>query len=180
MAKLVSKTYSEAIYEVALDEGRLEDIQNEFTFVVDQFNAYPEFFEIIKTPKISTEEKKKVLLETFSNQISQTLLNFLMIIMDKKRGADLLDIKVDFDERVDAYNNIVKATVESVVPLTDEQLKQLKEKLIKLTGKNVEIKPLINPDLIGGLVVRVGDKLIDGSVKFKLEGMLESLTQIII
>lgn len=180
MAKLVSRTYSEALFDVAHEEDRLKDIQSEFTWVMNQCIEYPEFFEIIKTPKISIDEKKMILQETFKDHISPSLLNFLMIIIDKKRGADLLEIKSDFDERVDDYHNIVKATVESVVPLTEEQLIKLKERLTHLTGKSVEIQSVINPTILGGLVVRVGDKLIDGSVKFKLEGMLESLTQIII
>jgi len=180
MAELVSKTYSEAIFEVALEEGRLNELQKEFDFVVASFTAYPEFYEIIKTPKISITEKKTVIQETFGGSISQTLLNFLKIVIDKKRGADILDIKRAFDARVDEQNGVVKATVESVIPLTDDQLDALSLSLKRLTGKEVQLSTLINPELLGGLVIKVGDRIIDGSVKFKLEGMLESLTQIII
>lgn len=180
MAELVSKTYSEAIFEIALEEGRLTDIQNEFNFVINAFKEYPDFFEIIKTPKISAKEKKMILHETFESHVSQTLLNFLKIIIDKKRGTDILDIKNAFDVRIDTHNNVVKATVESVIPLSEEQLESLKGTLAKMTGKNVFIETRLNPELIGGLVVKMGDHIIDGSVKFKLEGMLEGLTQIII
>lgn len=180
MAKLVSTTYSEAIFEVALELGCLDDIQKEFGFLTRTLVEYPEYFEIIKSPKINISEKKQVIQETFENQISQTLLNFLKIIIDKKRGSDILDIKRDFDRRVNLHNNVVKATVESVVPLSEVQLKTLQDKLNNMTGKNVEIETLINPVLLGGVLVKMGDQIIDGSVKFKLEGMLEGLTQIII
>jgi len=180
MAELVSKTYSKAIFDIAVEEGRLADIQREFDFVVKSFEEYPDFFEIIKTPKISAKEKKMILHETFENHVSQTLLNFLKIIIDKKRGTDILEIKRDFDVRIDIQNNIVKATVESVIPLSQEQLESLKGTLAKMTGKNIFLETRLNPELIGGLVVKMGDKIIDGSVKFKLEGMLEGLTQIII
>ncbi len=180
MAELVSKTYSEAIFDIALEEGRLSDIQKEFDFVVNAFKDHPDFYEIIKTPKISSKEKKIILHETFENHVSQTLLNFLKIIIDKKRGTDILDIKRDFDVRIDTHNNVVKATVESVIPLSEDQLESLKATLTKMTGKSIFIETRLNPELIGGLVVKMGDQIIDGSVKFKLEGMLEGLTQIII
>ncbi|MCD4711969.1 MAG: ATP synthase F1 subunit delta [Clostridiales bacterium] len=108
------------------------------------------------------------------------MLNFLKIVLDKKRGSELLNIKHDFDRRVDEHNNILKASVESVIPLTDEQLGALSQNLEKITGKNVVLVSSLNPTLVGGLVVKMGDQIIDGSVKFKLESMLEGLTQIII
>lgn len=180
MAKLVSATYSEAIFDVAHEMGCLDDIQREFDFFTKTLEEYPEYFEIIKSPKINIAEKKQVIQETFDNQISQTLLNFLKIIIDKKRGSDILEIKKDFDRRVDLHRNVVKATVESVVPLSEEQLITLQEKLNGMTGKKVEIVTLVKPELLGGVLVKMGDQIIDGSVKFKLEGMLEGLTQIII
>ena len=180
MAKLVSTTYSEAIFDVALEMGCLDDIQREFGFFTKTLVEYPEYFEIIKSPKINISEKKQVIQETFDNQISQTLLNFLKIIIDKKRGSDILEIKKDFDRRVDLHHNVVKATVESVVPLSEEQLNALQAKLNGMTGKKVEIVTLVKPELLGGVLVKMGDQIIDGSVKFKLEGMLEGLTQIII
>ncbi len=180
MAELVSKTYSEAIFNIALEEGRLSDIQNEFEFVASILNEYPDFYEILKTPKINATEKKAVLQDAFGDKISQTLLNFLKIIIDKKRGTEILEIKADFDDRIDRQMGIAKATVESVVALSDEQLNILTSNLNRITGKEIRISTKINPELLGGMVVKVGDKVIDGSVKFKLEGMLEGLTQIII
>lgn len=180
MAELVSKTYSEAIFDVAIEEGRLDDIQREFELIAKTLIEYPAFYEIICTPKIGNSEKKTVILETFENHVSQTLLNFLKIIIDKKRGTDILDIIKDFDRRVDDHKNIVKAKVESVIPLTEEQLETLKGNLNKLTGKEVILSNQINPELLGGISIQMGDRVIDGSVKFKLEGMLEGLTQIII
>lgn len=180
MAELVSKTYSEAIFDVAVEEGRLDLVQSEFDFVESILKEYPDFYEILKTPKINIEEKKAVLQDTFGDQVSQTLLNFLKIIMDKKRGSDLLSIKWDFDRRVDEYKGVVKVAVESVVPLSEDQINTLVGNLKKMTGKEIVLTTHINPELLGGMVVRLGDKVIDGSVKFKLEGMLEGLTQIII
>ena len=121
-----------------------------------------------------------VIDETFKDHISQTLLNFLKIIIDKNRGADILDIKKDFDLRVDVHNGVITATVESVIPLTEEQLESLANNLYQRTGKKVKITTALNSKLLGGIVVKMGDQIIDGSVRFKLDGMLTGLTQIII
>lgn len=180
MAKLVDITYSQAIFEFALESDRLDQIQKEFDLFAQALEECPEYFEIIKTPVINLEEKKEIITETFKDSISEDLLSFLKIVLDKNRGSDFLDIKHDFDRRVDEYKNILKASVESVIPLTDEQLGALSQNLEKITGKQIVLISSINPTLVGGLVVKMGDQIIDGSVKFKLEGMLEGLTQIII
>ncbi|MBE0449883.1 MAG: ATP synthase F1 subunit delta [Clostridia bacterium] len=180
MAKLVDITYSQAIFEYALESNRLEQFQKEFDFFAQALIDYPDYFEIIKTPTINFEEKKTIITEAFKDSISEEMLNFLKIVLDKKRGSELLNIKRDFDRRVDEHNNILKASVESVIPLTDEQLGALSQNLEKMTGKNIVLVSSINPALVGGLVVKMGDQIIDGSVKFKLESMLEGLTQIII
>ncbi len=180
MAELVSKTYSEALFEVAKEESAIDRFKDEFDFIAASFIEYPELFEIFKTPKINFDEKKKIIHEIFAERVSVSLLNFINIILDKKRGADILEIKAAFDERVNDYKGIAKVTVETVLPLTESELSVLMEKLTIKTGRKVEINQLVNKDLIGGMIIKWGDQVIDGSVKYKLEGMLEGLTQIIV
>lgn len=180
MAELVSKTYSEALFEVAKEDNKVDELQAEFEFVVSSFKEYPEFYEIFKTPKINFEEKKRIIHEIFADKVSESLLNFIYVILDKKRGSDILEIKSAFDQRVDDYKGIAKVTVETVLPLTESQLSAITEKLAVKTGKQVVIETVINKSLVAGMVIKMGDHVIDGSVKYKLEGMLEGLTQIIV
>lgn len=180
MAELVSRTYSQAMFDVAFEDNRLNEVKQEFDFVAGVLKDYPDYFSILKSPKVSLDEKKAIIVETFQSQISEPLLNFLKIIVDKKRVSEILEIKESFDQRIVEHDNVAYATVESVVPLDDAQLESIKLKLKQITGKNVEIDTHINKELLGGVVVKIGDRIIDGSVRYKLEGMLESLTQIII
>jgi len=180
MAELVSKVYSEALFNFAKEENSVERVQNEFQFVMSCFETYPDFYEIFRTPRISVEQKKSVIDQVFENQISINMIHFLKILMDKRRGNAIIEIKRAFDKRVDDYHDIAKIVVESVVPLSKEQVEKLTKKIAIETGKNIEVQTQINKDLIGGVVIRMEDQVIDGSVKYKLEGMLEGLTQIII
>lgn len=180
MAELVSRTYSEALFEVALEMNAVKEVQSEFAFLIGVFQENPDFFELIKTPKISMVDKKELLIETFGTSFSEHFINFLKIIIDKHREVELPWIKKAFDERVDAHFNVLKATVESVVPLSDLQINLLSKNLSQISSKEVSLENVVNKDLIGGIVVTIGDRVIDGSIKYKLETMLESLTQIII
>ncbi|MBN2794357.1 MAG: F0F1 ATP synthase subunit delta [Clostridia bacterium] len=180
MAKLVSKTYSSALFELALEEHMIDTILAEYAFVKQSINENPEFFEIIVSPRIPLEEKKTILDKTFGNQISEVLLNFFKLLIDKKRSQVMMEVYDDFKALVDDHKGNIVATVESVIELDAAEIKNLEEKLNTLTGKNVSVNNVINPDIMGGLVVKVGDKIIDGSVKRKLENMKHELAQIII
>ncbi len=180
MAELVSKTYSEALFEAAQELNQLDQICEEFDFVAACIEEYPDFYEILKTPQINLNDKKAVFKETFADKISETLLNFFYVLFDKKRVGSVLEIKSAFDKKVDTFRDILKVTVESVYPLSEEDLSRLTEKIKNKTGKKVIVSTLVSPAILGGLIIRFDDRVIDGSVKYKLEGMLEELTQIIV
>lgn len=180
MAELVNKTYSEALFDVALEQDTLKDIQREFAFLISVFEENPLYFELIKSPKVSMTEKKAILSDAFQKDFSEYFMNFLKIVVDKRREGELFGIKKAYDERVNQHYNIIEAVVESVIPLTDNQLSLLSERLRKISGKEVILSNSVNKDLIGGIVVTLGDRVIDGSIKYKLDTMLDGLTQIII
>ncbi len=180
MAKLVSKTYSKALFEVAQESNSLEQMLKEFEFVVESFKAYPEFFEIIKSPKVNPANKHQVFDDTFKGKVSAELLNFFKLLVDKKRVSYIVDIFKEFKIAANEHLGIVIAKVESVVALEKKEVSELEKKLNVLTGKTVTVNNVINPDIMGGLIVKVGDKIIDGSIKNKLENLKGDLAQIII
>jgi len=180
MAKLIAKTYSDALFEVGFEENKLDEFLQELTFVADTFKAYPEFFTIIRSPEINKGEKKEIITEIFRGKLSLEMLNFLKIIIDKNRIFYIEEIKREFERRVNDHKGIIKAVVYTVVPLSDEERGKLKEKLDKITGKNTEIVNKIDKDIVGGVLVRVGDKVIDGTIKARLDELKDSLAQIIV
>lgn len=180
MAKLVSKTYSNALFEVATESNLLDRIVDEFEFVVESFNEYPSFYDIISSPKVSRDEKRRMIGDTFESKISSELLNFIKLLIDKKRESFIKDIFKEFKIISNEYNEIVVAKVESVILLEKAEIDKLEAELNELTGKKVTINNVINPEIMGGLIVKVGDKIIDGSIKRKLENLKHDLAQIII
>lgn len=180
MAKLVSRTYSEALFEVALEEGKIDLFLDELNFVTETFKIHPEFFELFKTPLIRVDEKKKVLEEVFGGKLSKELNNFLKIIIDKRRGSFIEQIKGEYESIVNKHKGVVNAMAITAVPLSDEEKTTLKDKLSTLTGKTIKLTNKTDKNVIGGVLVKIGDKVIDGTIKGRLEEMKESLSQIIV
>jgi len=180
MAKLVSKTYAGALFEVALEQKNIDQILAEYTFVVEAMALNPDFQLVLMSPKVTSGEKNMILDSTFKDQIGETTLNFLKVLNDKKRNHDVIDIFHAFKGFVDDHKGNVLAKVESVIPMDEAAKKSLEEKLNQVTGKTVTVNNVINPEIMGGLIVHIGDKIIDGSVKRKLEHMKQDLAQIII
>lgn len=180
MAKLVSKTYSSALFEVAVEMDMMDQILAEYEFVANSLDENPEFYEILTSPKLSLTEKKNILNETYEKHISKELSSFFSLLVDKQRSNVLREAYDDYKILVETQKGLVVASVESVIPLEANEIKELEAKLNQVTGKTVTVNNIINPEIMGGLVVKVGDKIIDGSVKRKLEGLKHELAQVII
>jgi len=180
MAKLGSKTYASALFELVVEEQMIDQILAEYEFVSNSFDEFPELLDIIMSPQVSTDDKKKIVVDTFGGQISELLINFLKLLIDKKRSNIMHDAYGEFEKLYKAHMGLVVAKVESVIPLEANEIKDLEAKLNKVTGKTVTVNNVINPDIMGGLVVKVGDKVIDGSIKRKLENLKHELAEIII
>ncbi len=180
MAKLVAGTYSEALFDVAVETDKIDLFMEDLNGVVDSFNEHPEFFELLKTPQISIEEKKDIIENVFSGKINEEVLNFLKIVMDKKRGNEIAAITKAYEARVYKHKGIEKATVVSAVPISDENMKAITEKLETLTGKSIEMTSKIDKTILGGVTVRIGDRVIDGSLKSRLEDVREDLARLVV
>jgi F-type H+-transporting ATPase subunit delta len=164
----VAKRYAEALFDVANSQGQVDTVEQELAGVVDVLNQHPALNALLQAPSLSVEVKKQQVTELFGTRVSATVLNFLKLLFDRRRQEDIKGIYNEFVRLVDQARNRVKATVESATVLTEEELQTLTEKL-GTGGKQVKITTKVNPALIGGLRVRVGDRVFDYSVKTRLE-----------
>ena len=180
MAKLVSRTYSEALFEVAVEEDILDKLAEELQFVIDTFNTYPDLFELYKSPQITVNERKEMVAQVFGDKISLNLKNFLKILIDKGRCGSFYGISDSFMDLKNKEKGIVHVVAETVTEMSDAQMHLLTEKLGKNITGTVLITNKINPDIMGGINLKIGDQVIDGSVKTKLEEIRDELAQIVI
>jgi len=180
MAELVAKRYSQALFEVGEENNKLEEYLEEMKFIGDICSEYKDFFELLKTPKISINEKKDVFEETFEGKVSKEVGNFIKIILDKRRIKNIFQITKEYEKLVDKHNGVVKADAYTTMPLDKNTLKSLEEKLSKTTNKNVKLKNKVDETLIGGVKIVLGDKVIDGTIKKKLTNIESSLKKLIV
>lgn len=180
MAELVAKTYAGALFEVALEEKSIDKYLEEINFIVDSCKKNPQFYQILNTPEIKNDEKKKVIDKVFGKKINKLIINFIKILIDKRRIKNLYLIAEKFESIVTDYKGIVKVTAVTAMPLDKDDIKKLKKRLALATGKEIKLDNQIDKDLIGGILIKLGDKVIDGTVKGKLEELEKKLTQIIV
>ncbi len=180
MAELVSKVYAEALFEVALEGDKLDSIYEEVQSVCQLFVQNPDFLELYRAPNISLDERKTIMDQAFLGKIDTELMNFLKLLLDKNRGFYILQIGDEFERLVEAHKGIIKGVVHVTFSLSDDQLKKLEDKLSASTGKSIMLTQKIDPTILGGLVVHLGDKVIDSSFRKKLDDMKEDLFQLIV
>lgn len=179
MAELVARRYAGALFEVGVEENKLDSFEQELEVIAAAFAGNKEFSSIFKAPMVPKEEKKSLIENIFKGKASDELVNFIKILVDKDRISVLDEINREFVKLVNEHNNIEDAVAISAVPIDAERLEALKAQLTKVTGKNIKIKNEINPSVMGGILVRIGNEEIDGTVKGRLDRLEEELRQII-
>ncbi|NLK72874.1 MAG: F0F1 ATP synthase subunit delta [Clostridiales bacterium] len=180
MAELVAITYGKALFEVAQDSNSVDLFREQMDFIKGLFEKEPDFYELYKSPRINKDEKKKILREVFGDKVSDIVLNFLFVLMDKKRTSSFFSICKEYFRLTNEYNNIEEGTVYSAVSLSESQVKLLEEKLSQITGKSVRLQVIEDPSLIGGIKVKIGEKVIDASIQNKLKSLKETIDLIIV
>lgn len=179
MAKLISKTYGEALFEIAVEENKMDDFLEEVQAVVQVIKENPELHQLLMHPKISKEEKNSVLESIFKGRISDELTGFLALVIQKERYGELNAILQYFIEKIKEEKGIGVAFVTTAMELKESQKKQIVDKLLETTGyKVMEMHYDIDETVIGGMVIRIGDRVVDSTIKSKLEVLKKQLYKI--
>lgn len=180
MAQLVAKRYAGALFEIAFENNKYLEIKEELQFIFKCLEDHPQLFQLLKTPLVHTMDKKETIKNIFKGKISQELLNFLFILLDKGRERYFQDIVREYNRLSDVAKNMIEAVVFTAIPMEQEDLQRLQVKLSMSSGKNIQLKNEVDPSIIGGILIKIGDKVIDNTIKNRLAHMQEELTQIII
>ena len=179
MAKLISKTYGDALFELAVEKDKVDVLLEEIEQLQKVLSENDEFGRLMNHPKIIKEEKIQVAKSVFEGRVSEELLGFLTIIITKDRYKDIDEILDYFIAEVKRYKGIGIATVTTAVPLKEEQCKKIEQKLLETTEfTKMEMHYKLDESLIGGMVVRIGDRVVDSSIKTKLSELQKELLKV--
>jgi len=179
MAELtVDAVYGTALFDVAMEQDMLVKIQEDFDLVIRSLSEEPMFFEFLTMPTIPKDVKKQVIRDCFAGQISQELLNFMFVLIDKKRSRNLREIAKFYRKKMDTSRNISSGVIISVEALTQEELASFEGETGKLLRKTVKLKNETDPSIIGGVKILIEGKIIDATIQKRLHNLKESLSQL--
>lgn len=179
MAKLISKTYGEALFELAVEENKTDVFVEEIEGILEVLRDNPKFDDLMNHPKILKEEKVGVMENVFKGRVSDELTGFLALIITKDRYSEITAILQYFLQEVKALKGIGTAYVTTAVILRDGQKKDVETALLEKTGfKQMEMHYQVDESLIGGMVIRIGDRVVDSSIKSKLADLTRQLMKV--
>ena len=175
ISPVVARRYAAALLEAAWAEGTVELVESDLGLVGYVLESNPELKEALFHPLLPASRKRQIVKGVFEGKISPLTFSYLNLLIDKQREEAILQTEEQFVRLANERRGIVEAKVTSAAPLTDAEMAALKAKLEARTGKTVELSAEVDASLIGGALVRIGDRIVDGTVKGYLDRLREQL-----
>jgi len=175
--RTVARRYATALYEEADENGVIEDVDDDVLMLRESLASNDELARFFKSPVIPQGKKDTILQELLGDRVVELTLRFLRLLVHKDRETMTKPILDQYQSLRDEQRGIVDATVRVARPLSDEDRGTIAEALEKETGQSVRLQVEEDPDLIGGLVIRVGDRVFDGSVRNQLANLHDRLRE---
>ena len=176
----LSNRYAKSLADIALKNNAMDATLQDMKLVLEACKSIAELRQLLRSPIIKTKKKIKIIQEIFSSRISVTTMNFIEMITVKKREAFLQTIAESFIVIYKRINQIETVTVTSVNPLEQDYKERLIAEVKKTGCKKVELIEKTSRDLIGGVIIKYGDKQIDASIKTKINRLKKTLSKNII
>ncbi len=164
----VARRYAQALYEIAQTNNTLETIEQELKGVAEAVEGTRELQKILYHPQVLAGDKKNLLKTLFADKVSAETMKFLGLIVDKRRENYLAGISAEFSALANEARGKVAAEVITAVQVSEEQKQELVKVASRLAGKEVEPTFAVDASLVGGVIVKIGSKVIDGSIKTRL------------
>jgi F-type H+-transporting ATPase subunit delta len=167
--------YAQGIFEIAKAEGSLETVENELFQFSQLFQGNEQLREKLTDQSLPVEKRQAIVEDLLGQRASHLTVNVISFVVGAGRARELPEIVNRLVQRAAAARQREVAEVRTALPLDDEQRRRLTEALHRATGKQIELKVIVDPSVIGGVVARVGDTVIDGTIRRRLEQLRESL-----
>lgn len=168
--------YARALFDVALEQSDIAQVDRDLTSVVAAIDENPELGQVLTNPRVPEGARRQIVGEVASRLgLTPPVAKLLTLIGDRNRLDLVSEVAAVYRETLLAHQNIVEATVTSALPLSPDAVSAVQAGLAEATGKHVEMKVSVDPSLLGGIVARVGSTVYDGSVRTQLKKMRDRL-----
>ena len=179
MAKLVSKTYGDALFSVALEENRVDAFYEEVQGMKEIIAQNGELQKLLDNPKVIKEDKIKLIEEAFTGHVAKEMIGLIALLISKGHSADIISVFDYFIGLVKEEKKIGIAYIATAVELSEAQKEAVMQRLLQTTKyESFEMNYQVDASLIGGMVIRIGDRVVDTSIKTKLYELSKSLKKI--
>ncbi|MCY9660444.1 F0F1 ATP synthase subunit delta [Paenibacillus chondroitinus] len=172
---VVAKRYARALFEVAKDKGIISQVEEELKSVASAIRDNADLQKFLNHPNIGNTVKTDLLKQIFEGKVSEPVWNTLLVLIDKGRQAILSVLVVDYVKIANEALGQASATIYSAFTLTEAQQAEIASHFSKVTGKTIRVATVVEPKLLGGIQVRIGDRLYDGSLAGKLDRLSKAL-----
>ncbi|MDY2922434.1 MAG: ATP synthase F1 subunit delta [Eubacterium sp.] len=179
MAKVISKVYGDALFSLALENDKLDTIWEEVRMTRQILSENPTFVKTICHPEISKQDQIKLLDDAFKGKVSDEVMGFFHVLADKKRLKELDAVLEYFDRSAKEYKKIGVVYVTVPMELTKAQQDKIRERILEVSSyETLEMHVETDASLLGGMVIRIGDEILDNSIRSKMEHMARKINQI--
>jgi F-type H+-transporting ATPase subunit delta len=161
----VARRYAHALFDSAAAHGLLDTVESDLDALVHLLRAEPRLGSLLVSPQIAAAEKRQLLTAILGGRVHALVLELLWLLLQKKRLPVLHQIIEGYGHLLEIHRNIVRAEVTTAVPLPAAQEQRLKSALERRTGKQVVLERKVDPRIVGGVMVRIGDQIIDRSIR---------------
>ena len=179
MINVIADRYAQALFEVGEETQTTSELYQELKQLVDILNENKDLYNFLKSPLIGREDKKNVMNNIFEDQLSKNMNNFLKIVIDKDRSSAIENIQESYKSLLNDKNNILEGTAITAVALNEKEIKDLEKNLSTKYNKNVTLTNVVDETILGGVLVKLGNEEIDGTIRTRLSRMKKQLSQVI-
>lgn len=165
----LNRRYAKSLLDLSIEQNKLEEVKGDMDAILEIIGSSRELRLFLNSPIINEDKKEAVLKELFAGRLSDLSFRFMSIILNKGREGQMEGIARGFVNLYRAHKGIAEAVVTSAHQLSEAQRNEIREKLKGITGNSIEISEKIDPSIIGGVKIRVGDRQYNGSIAYQLE-----------
>jgi F-type H+-transporting ATPase subunit delta len=173
----IAVRYAQALLDVAMERGKVDGITESFDAIAAAVVDHSDLLVFMQSPQVRTQEKKQLIESVFAERVEPAMLHFLELLLDKDRILHLGDIHEEYTTLVETYRGMQRVRVVTAVPLATDLEQKLADKLAAITGKTIILDKKVDPSIIGGVCVTMGDQIIDGTIATGLGRIGHALEQ---